>query len=57
MAKAIEMSVQDFADSIGKTRGTVYRWVYAKEKGEDSKLPKGVTFKKVINRYVMVVKQ
>lgn len=56
MAKAVEMSVDNYAKSIGRSRGTIYRWIYAKEKGEENKLPKGVSFKKLIGRYVMLVK-
>lgn len=50
-----EMSVQAYADSIGVTRGTVYRHIYDKEAGRESKLDKKVKIKKVINRYVLVV--
>lgn len=53
----VEMSVEQYAKSIGKTRGTCYRWIYDREAGRDSKLPKGVKIKKVVDRYVLVVKQ
>ncbi len=55
MAKE-ELSVEAYAKTLGVTRGTVYRWIYAKEKGEKSKLPKNVRVKKVIDRYVLSVK-
>ena len=51
-----EMSVQQFASTVGKGRGTIYRWIEDRENGLKSKLPKNVTVKKVIGRVVLVVK-
>ena len=55
MAKSVEMSIQKYAKSIGVTRGSVYRWVYDREAGRPSKLPKSVKIKKVVDHYVLMV--
>jgi predicted DNA-binding transcriptional regulator AlpA len=52
----MEMSVASYAKSIGKSRGTVYRWITDKEAGGKSKLPKNVKVKKVVDHFVLVVK-
>jgi len=55
MAKSIEVSVQDYAKTIGLTRGSVYRHIYDREAGRPSKLDKKVKIKKVVGRYVLLV--
>lgn len=56
MAKAIEMSVEQYAKTVGKQRGTIYRWIYDQQAGRPSKLPKNVKVKTVIGRIVLEVK-
>jgi len=57
MAKAIEMSVQKYADSVGVSRGTIYRWAQSRLKDKPSKLPKNVKVKMVADHFVLEVKQ
>lgn len=55
MAK-IEMSVQKYADSVGVSRGTIYRHAKDRLDGKKSKLAKNVTVKMVADHFVLIVK-
>ncbi len=55
MAKAVEMSVIGYADSVGVSRGSIYRWIKDREAGMKSKLPKNVKVKYVTGHPILVV--
>lgn len=55
--KLVEMSIEAYGKTIGKSRGTIYRWAQAKLDGKASKLPKGVSAKMVAGHFVIVVKE
>lgn len=54
--KIVEMSVEAYGKTLGKSRGTIYRWAQAKLDGKKSKLPRGVVAKMVAGHFVIVVK-
>lgn len=55
---AIEkMSIESYANKIGKSRVTVHRWAVNKLAGKKSLMPKNVKVTKVIGRMVLEVKE